>query len=76
MNRRLRIRITGMHCDHCVCAVEEALSSVPGVRECRVEIGCADVAFDDATTKKSELLAAIRRAGVFDVAAISRIEPA
>ena len=75
MNRRLRIQITGMHCDHCVRAVEEALSSAPGVRECRVEIACADVAFDDAAAKKSDLLAAIRRAGAFDVAAISQTDP-
>ncbi len=75
MNRRLRIQITGMHCDHCVRAVEEALSSAPGVRECRIEIGSADVTFDDASVKKADLLAAIRRAGKFDVASISQIDP-
>ncbi|MEK7710340.1 MAG: heavy metal-associated domain-containing protein [Planctomycetota bacterium] len=75
MNRRLRIQITGMHCDHCVRAVEEALSSAPGVRECRVEIGSAEVTFDDAAAKKSDLPAVIRRAGKFDVASISQIDP-
>ena len=73
---RVQIRITGMHCKHCVHAVEVSLNSLSGVRECRVTIGNADVIVDPSNTKKSDLLAAIRRAGNFDAVSFSQTESA
>jgi copper chaperone len=38
-----RLKISGMHCHHCVHAVREALSRVSGVDVLDVEIGAARV---------------------------------
>ena len=32
MNRPLTLQVTGMTCDHCARTVEDALSSIPGVK--------------------------------------------
>jgi copper chaperone CopZ len=45
------LKIEGMTCGHCVRAVEEALSEVPGVESATVEIGSARVEADDSVTR-------------------------
>lgn len=42
------LKIEGMTCGHCVRAVEEALRTIPGVRDVTVEIGRARVEADDS----------------------------
>ncbi|MCH7591157.1 MAG: heavy-metal-associated domain-containing protein [Planctomycetes bacterium] len=63
----LRISISGMHCDHCVRTVDEALTGLAGVSKCAVEIGRAEVVVNDAVTGRRDLFAAIRAAGAFEV---------
>ena len=42
------IQIEGMTCQHCVRAVEAALTTVPGIRGARVEVGRAVIESDHA----------------------------
>lgn len=46
------LKIEGMTCGHCVRAVQQALSSVPGVRKADVEVGHAHVEADDTVTRE------------------------
>ncbi|MCH7596786.1 MAG: heavy-metal-associated domain-containing protein [Planctomycetes bacterium] len=71
MTVRMRLRITGMHCDHCIKSIESALATLHGVESCAVLLGEADVTIDESTVGKKELLAAVRGAGVFDVSFFS-----
>jgi copper chaperone CopZ len=50
-------------CGHCVNAVSRALSVVPGVRVDAIQIGRADVSYDESTTDPSQLEAAVAEAG-------------
>jgi copper chaperone len=46
MSTTSRYRVTGMTCDHCVTAVTEELSALPGVRDVQVALvtgGTSDV---------------------------------
>ncbi|RME39407.1 MAG: heavy-metal-associated domain-containing protein [Planctomycetota bacterium] len=65
---RLKIDITGMHCDHCVRAVRDRIGSLPGVGVERLTVGEAIVELDETLTPKADLFTAIRRAGDYDVA--------
>jgi len=60
---RMTLQIDGMSCMHCVKAVREALSELPGVEVERVDVGSATVEFDPARTPKDALLDAVRDAG-------------
>jgi Cu+-exporting ATPase len=62
---RVRLSIEGMHCAGCVGNVERALRRVEGVREANVSLAgeSADVSYDPAVTKVSDLLAAVEAAG-------------
>lgn len=61
------LRVTGMTCDHCIRAVTEELSSVPGVQGVHVTLvpgGISDVAVDaDDSVTTGQLAAAIVEAG-------------
>jgi copper chaperone len=57
------LSIEGMHCDHCVEIVREALTSVRGVSVGDVEIGAAEVEYDPATTSLDQLEAVLDDAG-------------
>ncbi len=70
----LQIKITGMHCEHCVRAIEEALNSLSGVLGYQVTVGNVDVIVDLSRATRSDLLTAIRGAGNFDVIAFSKTE--
>lgn len=59
----LALRIEGMTCQHCVRAVNEALTELPGVIVERVEIGKASVALDDARVAPSQVIDAVQDAG-------------
>ena len=64
---KVKISITGMHCDSCISSVQDALKSVPGLQSCSVEVGAAQVEYDENTARRSDVVAAIRSAGTFDV---------
>lgn len=65
--KTVRFSISGMHCDHCIRAVDLAIRPVTGVVSCDVSIGEAVVTMDDSAVSRGELMTAIRRAGAYDV---------
>ena len=58
------LRIKGMTCGHCVAAVTEELSSIPGVTQVDVDLDSGQVAVISAEALPQELIAsAIDEAG-------------
>ncbi len=61
--RHATLEIEGMSCGHCLNAVNRALAAVPGVEIESVQIGRAEVRYDEATTSPDALEAAVGEAG-------------
>lgn len=61
--QQLELSITGMSCHHCLNAVRNALSGVPGVEIETVQMGRARVAFDPTATTEEKIANAIRDEG-------------
>jgi copper chaperone len=59
----VRLEITGMSCGHCVSAVRQALSAVPGAQVDDVSIGAATVTFDPTATTAERLAATVSGEG-------------
>lgn len=59
----LALQIDGMTCQHCVRAVNEALTDLPGVTVERVEIGKASVELDEARVQPAQVIDAVQDAG-------------
>lgn len=61
----LRLRVSGMHCGHCVMKVEQALQKVTGVYGAAVDLqqGAAEVDFDPQKTKPDAFVTAVEAAG-------------
>jgi copper chaperone len=59
--KTVRLRITGMSCDHCVRAVESALRMHDGVRSATVDLGkgAAEVEYDEARVSPERLTSVI-----------------
>ncbi len=59
------IAISGMSCDGCVGSVKRALSRVEGVSDVQVQLGSAEVTFDESRMPDGEARAraAIEKAG-------------
>ena len=57
------IKIEGMSCQHCVARVKKTIDGVSGVSESDVQIGSANVKYDESKVKKEEIEAAIENAG-------------
>lgn len=57
------LSIDGMHCDHCVDAVRDALEALDGVTVQSVDIGTAEVSYDPSLVSDEQLAAAIDDAG-------------
>ncbi len=57
------IKIDGMSCQHCVMRVKKAIDAVDGVASSVVEIGSADVTFDESQTSEDDIKSAINAAG-------------
>lgn len=68
---RMSLEITGMHCDHCVQSVRRALTDLPGLSECQVDVGRASLVINETECFMAEVIAAIRAAGAFDIAGFS-----
>jgi len=60
---RLTMKIDGMSCGHCVAAVREALTELPGVQVDDVRIGSAEVRYDPAAVTPEQVADAVRDAG-------------
>jgi copper chaperone CopZ len=61
--RTATLHIEGMSCGHCLNAVQQALSAVPGVQIDTIRIGRADVSYDENATGLEQLEAAVAQAG-------------
>lgn len=64
----MEIQVTGMHCEACVRAIEDALDELAGVRDREVEVGKVRVDYDAPQISRPALLEAIRQAGDFGIA--------
>lgn len=64
---KVKLAITGMHCDQCSSTIESALKSVPGLQSCHVEIGAAEITFNELQARTSDFVAAIQAAGTFGI---------
>jgi copper chaperone CopZ len=63
MPQTLKIAIDGMHCGGCVTRVTNALKKVDGVDVKQVEVGSAQVDFDESKTQASAIVDAVNRIG-------------
>ncbi len=61
----LKLRVTGMTCDHCQTKVQRALKQTAGVYAAFVDLtsGEAEIDFDDDSTTTEQLMAAVQKAG-------------
>ena len=57
------LTIDGMSCSHCVNAVQTALRNTPGVQAASVEIGSADVDYDESAVSPQQLADAVGEEG-------------
>jgi copper chaperone len=57
------LKIEGMSCGHCVMAVKKELAKLENVKVNDVQIGIADIEFDESKVDKKILSEAIEEAG-------------
>jgi copper chaperone len=57
------LKIDGMSCQHCVMAVKKALDELDGVTSAEVEVGSANVSYDESKTTKEAVENAVINAG-------------
>ena len=57
------LRIQGMSCTHCVSAVRRALSTLPTVEITSLQLGRADLTFDETVVTPDQLTAMVSDAG-------------
>ena len=68
---RIKLKIDGMSCGHCVSAVDKALKGVDGVQVEQVAVGSATVSYDPVATSTDKITRAIEDEG-YTVAGTSR----
>jgi copper chaperone len=56
------IKIDGMSCNHCVMSVKKNLSKLD-LKEFKVEIGSAQIEFDESEVNEDEIVKSIEEAG-------------
>jgi copper chaperone CopZ len=61
--RDLTLHIEGMSCSHCLNAVNRALTGLSGVEIRSLQIGRADVRYDERAVEPSSIEAAVTGAG-------------
>ncbi len=61
--REATFKIEGMSCQHCVMAVKKAVEGLNGVFSAQVEIGKADVKYEESKVGPEEIERAIKDAG-------------
>ena len=61
--RHITLNISGMSCGHCLNAVNQALSRVPGLEIESVRMGRADLRYDETVTTPDAITSAIADAG-------------
>lgn len=65
-----KIKVEGMHCNHCKAKVEAALKAAKGVKRFTVslEAASAEVVYAEGKTTPAEIAAAVTAAGFSSVA--------
>jgi len=71
--RRIALHITGMTCGHCLHAVNDALTSKPGVQLESLRMGRAVVSYDEQITNPAAIESLIVAAGYTATAAPSDV---
>jgi len=56
------IKIEGMGCNHCIMSVKKSLSRLD-LNDVKVEIGSAEVDFDERKVSEKEIINAIEKSG-------------
>lgn len=59
----LKLAIDGMHCGGCVARVTSALSRLDGVEIRKVEVGAAELAYDEVKLTPEKVVEAVNRIG-------------
>ncbi len=59
--------VSGMTCGHCVKAVTEEVSAIPGVTEVKVEVAGPMIVLSDEPVDFSAIKAAVKEAGDYEV---------
>lgn len=67
--QRKTLSVDGMHCEHCVDVVQEALRDLDGVAIEDIEVGSVRVALDPSTVSEETLATALEDAG-YELAAL------
>ena len=57
------LKIEGMSCMHCVGKVKQAIAALSGVQEAKVEVGSAEVSFDDSALSTEAIAEAVVKSG-------------
>ncbi|MEJ2183716.1 MAG: heavy-metal-associated domain-containing protein [Nitrospirota bacterium] len=57
------LKISGMHCHHCVQTVRKALQTVPGVAEPDVKVGEATVTYDESKATVQDMARQLEKLG-------------
>lgn len=57
------ILIDGMSCMHCAMRVKKAIEALAGINSLNVEVGKAELRYDEAQTTRSDIETAILKAG-------------
>ncbi len=59
----INISIQGMSCQHCVMRVKKAIDGLGGIRNSNVQVGSAQVSYDESKVAKKDIEDAIAKAG-------------
>jgi len=57
------IQIDGMSCMHCAMRVKKAIEALAGINSLNVEVGKAEVSYDESQITRPDIEAAIIKAG-------------
>ena len=63
MSSTLKLAIDGMHCGGCVNRVTNALKKLEGVEVRDVQVGSAEVSYDEATLQPAAIAEAVNKIG-------------
>ena len=61
--KKITIQIEGMSCQHCVMRVKKALEGLSGISDLTVEVGSAQMTFDESKIQQADIENAITKAG-------------
>ncbi len=60
---KIALKIEGMSCQHCVMHVRKAVEALPGIAKAEVQVGSAEVTFDETKVKAADPEGAMEKAG-------------